>query len=225
MSQRSPAPRRSRITIDGLDRTPHRAFLRATGLDDEAIAQPMIGVVTTEGEMTPCNMGLRAQAEAAKRASPPPAARRASSPPSSVSDGVSMNHQGMKLADLARDHRRFASRPWCARHVYDALVGFGGCDKTLPGMMMGIVRLNVPGVFLYGGAHLPGQLARAATVTELTAYEGVGKVLAGAMSEAELRRMERALHADGRLLRRPVHRQHDGHGVGGARPRACSARR
>ncbi|HEY7608956.1 MAG TPA: dihydroxy-acid dehydratase [Alphaproteobacteria bacterium] len=181
---------RSRIAVDGLDRTPHRAFLRATGLSDEAIARPMIGVATTEGEMTPCNMGLREQAQWAKEGVAEAGGTPREFTTIGVSDGVSMNHQGMKFSLVSREIIADSVETVVRAHVYDGIVGMGGCDKTLPGMMMGIVRVNVPGGFLYGGAHLPGRW-RGQEVTELTAYEAVGKVQTGAMSEADLADLER----------------------------------
>jgi dihydroxy-acid dehydratase len=181
---------RSRIAIDGLDRTPHRAFLRATGLSDEAIARPMIGVGTTEGEMTPCNMGLRAQAAFIREGISEAGGTPREFTTIGVSDGVSMNHQGMKFSLISREIIADSVEAVVRAHVYDGFVGMGGCDKTLPGMMMGIVRVNVPGAFLYGGAHLPGHW-RGKEVTELTAYEAVGRVQTGAMSEADLADLER----------------------------------
>ena len=109
----------------------------------------------------------------------------------SVSDGVSMNHKGMRLSLVSREIIADSIEAVMRGHAYDALVGFAGCDKTLPGIMMAMVRLNCPSVFVYGGAMLPGHW-RGRDVTVLTAYEGVGSVLAGTMSEAELRDLERA---------------------------------
>jgi hypothetical protein len=109
-------------------------------------------------------------------------------------------------------------------HAYDALVGFAGCDKTLPGIMMAMVRLNCPSVFVYGGAMLPGHW-RGRDVTVLTAYEGVGSVLAGTMHEAELHELERACAPTLGSCPWPVHRQHHGDGVGGLGSSRCRDRR
>ena len=182
---------RSRITTDGMNRAPHRAFMRAMGLDDEDIARPMIGVVSTEGEMTPCNMGLADQAEFAKEG-----VREAGGTPRQfttigVSDGVSMQHQGMKFSLISREVIADSVEVVVRAHVYDGVVGFGGCDKTLPGLMMGMVRCNVPSVFVYGGATLPGEL-RGQEITVLNTYEAIGGVLAGTLDEAELRELEYA---------------------------------
>ncbi len=188
--RRNRAKWRSRITTDGMDRTPHRGFMRAMGLDDAAIARPMIGVVTTEGEMTPCNMGLAAQAEAAKAGVTAAGGTPRSFTTISVSDGIAMNHQGMKFSLISRELIADSVEAVVRGHVYDGLVAFGGCDKTLPGLMMAIVRLNVPAAFVFGGAKLPG-VWRGQEVTLLTAYEGIGKVLAGTMSEDDLADLER----------------------------------
>ena len=136
----------------------------------------------------------------------------------SVSDGVSMNHKGMRMSLVSRELIADSIEAVVRAHAYDALVGFAGCDKTLPGVMMAMVRLNCPSVFVYGGAMLPGSW-RGRDVTILTAYEGVGSVLDGTMTEAELRRARPRLRADARLVPRPVHRQHDGDGGRDARPR------
>jgi len=189
MSDRSPAPRRSRITVEGLDRTPHRAFLRAMGHDEAAMAKPFVGVMSTHGENTPCSLSLRPQAEAAKLGVAAAGGTPFEFTTISVSDGVSMSHRGMRMSLLSRELIADSIELVMRGHAYDALVGFAGCDKTLPGIMMGMVRLNCPSVFVYGGAMLPGQW-RGRPVSAVTVYEGVGAVLAGTMSPAELASME-----------------------------------
>ncbi|HUH85552.1 MAG TPA: dihydroxy-acid dehydratase [Stellaceae bacterium] len=184
-------PLRSRLTTDGLDRTPHRAFMRAMGIDDRAMAQPFVGVVTTDAEVTPCTMGLRAQAAHAKDG-----VRAAGGTPHefttiAVSDGIAMNHQGMKFSLISRELIADSIEAVVRAHCYDALVGFAGCDKTLPGVMMGMVRVNVPSVFLYGGSALPGHW-QGRDVSVLDSYEGVGAVMTGAMSPSDLDALERA---------------------------------
>jgi len=186
-------PLRSRIAIDGLDRTPHRSFLRAMGLDDAAIARPMVGVVSTQGENTPCSMSLAPQAQAAKMGVAAAGGTPREFTTISVSDGVSMNHRGMRFSLVSREIIADSIEAVVRGHAYDALVGFAGCDKTLPGIMMAMVRCNVPSVFMYGGAMLPGwsgSPARGRDITVLDAYEGVGAVLAGTLSRRELRRLE-----------------------------------
>ena len=138
----------------------------------------------------------------------------------SVSDGVSMNHRGMRMSLVSRELIADSIEAVMAAHAYDALVGFAGCDKTLPGMMMAMVRLNVPSVFVYGGAMLPGHW-RGKDVTILTTYEGVGSVLAGHMTEAELDELGHACAPTLGSCPGPVHRQHDGDGRRDARPRAA----
>jgi dihydroxy-acid dehydratase len=184
-------PLRSRLTTDGLDRTPHRAFMRAMGVDDAAMAKPFVGVVTTDAEVTPCTMGLRGQAAHAKEG-----IRGAGGTPRefttiAVSDGIAMNHQGMKFSLISRELVADSIEAVMRAHCYDALVGFAGCDKTLPGVIMGMVRLNVPSVFLYGGSALPGHW-QGRDVSVLDSYEGVGAVMTGAMSERDLDALERA---------------------------------
>jgi dihydroxy-acid dehydratase len=182
---------RSRIAIDGLDRTPHRAFLRACGLADEDLGKAQVGIVSTHGDNTPCSMSLGPQADAARLGVAAGGGVPVAFTTISVSDGVSMNHKGMRLSLVSREIIADSIEAVVRGHAYDALVGFAGCDKTLPGIMMAMVRLNCPSVFVYGGAMLPGRW-RARDATVLTAYEGVGSVLAGTMSEAELAELERA---------------------------------
>jgi len=182
---------RSRIAIDGLDRTPHRAFLRACGLDDEDLGKAQVGIVSTHGDNTPCSMSLGPQADAARLGVAAGGGVPFAFSTISVSDGVSMNHKGMRLSLVSREIIADSIEAVVRGHAYDALVGFAGCDKTLPGIMMAMVRLNCPSVFVYGGAMLPGRW-RGRDATVLTAYEGVGSVLTGSMSEAELAELERA---------------------------------
>ena len=182
---------RSRITTDGLDRTPHRAFMRGMGLDEAAMAKPFIGVVTTDAEVTPCTMGLRAQAAHAKEGVAEGGGTPREFTTIAVSDGIAMNHQGMKFSLISRELIADSIEAVMRAHCYDGLVGFAGCDKTLPGVMMGMVRVNVPGVFLYGGSALPGSW-RGRDVSVLDSYEGVGAVMTGAMAESDLKSLEAA---------------------------------
>ena len=182
---------RSRIAIDGVDRTPHRAFLRATGLDDDDLEKPFVGIVSTHGDNTPCSMSLGPQADAARLGVAAGGANPVPFSTISVSDGVSMNHKGMRLSLVSRELIADCVEAVMRGHAYDALVGFAGCDKTLPGMMMAMVRLNCPSVFVYGGAMLPGRW-HGRDVTVLDSYEGVGARLAGTMSAEELADLERA---------------------------------
>ena len=144
----SPRPRwRSRIAIDGIDRTPHRAFLRAMGLSDEDLARPMVGVMSTHGETTPCSMTLGPQAAEAKSG-----VREGGGTPRefctiTVTDGIAMGHEGMKSSLVSREVIADSVELTVRGHCYDGLVGIAGCDKSLPGMMMAMLdrkstRLN-----------------------------------------------------------------------------------
>jgi len=181
---------RSRIVTDGLTRAPHRAFLRATGFDDDTLQKSIVGIVSTQGENTPCSMGLAPQADRARLGVAAAGGVPVSFSTISVSDGTSMNHAGMRMSLLSRETIADSVEMVVRGHAYDALVAFAGCDKTLPAMMMAIVRLNVPAVFLYGGATLPGYaLGKPATI--LDTIEAVGRVQHGSMTAAELKAMER----------------------------------
>ncbi len=179
----------SRITVHGLDRAPHRAFLRGLGLTEEDLHKPFVGVASTDGRVTPCNALLGQFAREACAG-----VRDAGGAPFdfgsiSVADSMSMNHGGMRYSLVSRELIADGVEAVVRGHAYDALIGFAGCDKTLPGMMMAMVRLNVPSVFVYGGAALPGRW-RGREVTVLDTYEAVGAVLAGEMKAEELRELE-----------------------------------
>lgn len=182
---------RSRITTEGIDRTPHRAFMRAMGLDDAAINKPMIGVVSQKGETTPCNMTHAPQVEDAKQGVLIAGGTPREFTTISVSDGIGMNHEGMKFSLVSRELIADSIEAVVHGHAYDGLVGFGGCDKTLPGVIMGMVRCNVPSVFVYGGSALPGR-HNGRDVSVLDAYEAVGAVQTGAMQPDELTQLEEA---------------------------------
>jgi dihydroxy-acid dehydratase len=181
---------RSRVTTDGLDRAPHRAFMRAMGLDDADIAKPMIGVVSMKGEQTPCNMTHDFQVEAAKAGITEAGGTPREFATVSVSDGISMNHEGMKFSLFSRELIADSIEAVVHGLAYDALIGFGGCDKTLPGVMMGMVRCNVPSIFIYGGSALPGRF-EGKTLTVLDSYEAVGGFMTGEIDEATLTGIER----------------------------------
>ena len=175
---------RSRVITRGDSRMPQRAFLRATGFDDAAMEKSIVGIVTTQGENTPCSMNLAPQADQVRLGVAAGGGVPVRFDTVSVSDGVSMNHGGMNMSlpsrELVADSVEMAVRG----HAYDALVAFGGCDKTLPAMMMALVRLNVPGAFLYGGAALPGQV-KGEDKTILDANEVVGQLEKGSIGRDE----------------------------------------
>jgi dihydroxy-acid dehydratase len=182
---------RSRITTDGVDRAPHRVFMRGMGLDDDAIARPFIGIVTTAGETTPCTGNLAEQASHAHAGVREAGGTPRSFTTISISDGISMNHAGMKCSLVSREVIADSIELVVRGHAYDGLIGFGGCDKNLPGIMMAMVRCNVPSVFIFGGGALLGNW-RGKPVSVLTAYEAAGAVMAGQMPIADLDALERA---------------------------------
>jgi len=182
---------RSRVTTEGLDRAPHRAFMRAMGLDDAALARPMIGVVSMKGEQTPCNMTHDFQVDAAKVGIAEAGGTPREFTTISVSDGISMNHEGMKFSLLSRELIADSIEAVVHGLAYDALIGFGGCDKTLPGVMMGMIRCNLPSIFIYGGSALPGRY-EGKILTVLDSYEAVGGFMAGEIDAVTLEGIERA---------------------------------
>jgi dihydroxy-acid dehydratase len=179
----------SRITVEGLDRAPHRAFLHALGLKASDFQKPFVGIASTDSRITPCNALL---GEFVREACA--GVREAGGVPfdfasASVADSMSMNHGGMRYSLVSREIIADGVEAVARGHAYDALVTFAGCDKTLPGMMMAMARLNLPAVFVYGGAALPGTW-KGRDVTVLDTYEAVGGVLAGSVSEQELKQLE-----------------------------------
>ena len=180
----------SRITVEGLDRAPHRAFLRGLGLTEEDIAKPFIGVASTDGRVTPCNAKLGELAKEACVAIKEWGGVPFDFASIAVADSMSMGHAGMKFSLASREIIADGVEAVCRGHAYDALVTFAGCDKTLPGMMMAMVRLNLPSVFMYGGSASPGRW-KGRDVTVLDTFEAVGAVMAGDMQKSELDQLER----------------------------------
>jgi dihydroxy-acid dehydratase len=161
------------------------------GLDDAALARPMIGVVSMKGEQTPCNMTHDFQVDAAKVGIAEAGGTPREFTTISVSDGISMNHEGMKFSLLSRELIADSIEAVVHGLAYDALIGFGGCDKTLPGVMMGMIRCNLPSIFIYGGSALPGRY-EGKTLTVLDSYEAVGGFMAGEIDAVTLEGIERA---------------------------------
>lgn len=182
---------RSRTVTEGITRTPHRAFLRATGLDDAAIEKPFVAIVDTFGENTPCSMSLAAVSDNVRLGVAAGGGVPIRGSAISVSDGTSMNHSGMRFSLVSREIIADSVEVFVRAHCYDAFVGVAGCDKTLPGILMGMVRVNVPGVFLFGGAMLPGIAPDGTQATILTAIEAVGAAQRGDMSLDTLRGIEK----------------------------------
>ena len=180
----------SRHATVGPDRAPHRSYYFAMGLTAKDIAQPFVGVVTTWNEAAPCNIALARQAQAAKRG----VAKAGGTPREfttiTVTDGIAMGHQGMKSSLVSREVIADSVELTVRGHAYVALVGLAGCDKSLPGLMMAMVRLNVPSVFMYGGSILPGRF-RNRDVTVVDVFEAVGQHAVGAISDEDLAALER----------------------------------
>jgi len=179
----------SRHTTIGSERAPHRSFLYAMGLSAREIAQPFVGVVTTWNEAAPCNIALSRQAQAVKKGVAAAGGTAREFTTITVTDGIAMGHAGMKASLVSREVIADSVELSVRGHCYDALVGLAGCDKTLPGLMMAMLRLNVPSVFLYGGSILPGRF-RGKDVTVLDVFEAVGAHAAGTMSDADLAELE-----------------------------------
>ena len=179
----------SRHVTVGPERAPHRSFLYSMGLSDEQIAQPLVGVATTWNESAPCNISLSRQAQAAKKGVAASGGTPREFTTITVTDGIAMGHEGMKSSLVSREVIADSVELSMRGHCYDALVGLAGCDKSLPGLMMAMIRLNVPSVFMYGGSILPGRF-KGRDVTIGDVFEAVGSHNVGALSDAELHELE-----------------------------------
>ncbi|WP_191085152.1 dihydroxy-acid dehydratase [Roseococcus microcysteis] len=179
----------SRHVSVGPERAPHRSYYYAMGMTKEQIASPLVGVATCWNEAAPCNIALNRQAQAAKRGVSDAGAAPREFTTITVTDGIAMGHQGMKSSLVSRDVIADSIELTMRGHCYDALVGLAGCDKSLPGVMMAMVRLNVPSVFMYGGSIRPGQ-HKGRDVTVLDVFEAVGTHAGGNMSDEELEELE-----------------------------------
>ena len=179
----------SRHVTEGPERSPHRSYYYAMGLTEEQIHQPLVGVVSCWNEAAPCNTALSRQAKVAKQG-----VEKAHGTPRefttiTVTDGIAMGHEGMKSSLVSREVIADSVELTMRGHCYDALVGIAGCDKSLPGLMMAMVRLNVPAVFMYGGSILPGKF-RGEDVTIGDVFEAVGKYESGEVDAAYLKELE-----------------------------------
>jgi dihydroxy-acid dehydratase len=179
----------SRHTTVGPERAPHRSYLYAMGLKEEEIARPLVGVATTWNEAAPCNISLSRQAQAVKLGVNAAGGTPREFTTITVTDGIAMGHAGMKSSLVSREVIADSVELTMRGHCYDAFVGLAGCDKSLPGIMLSMVRLNVPSVFMYGGTILPGRF-KGRDVTVVDIFEGVGMHAAGRMSAAELHELE-----------------------------------
>ncbi|MEL7012920.1 MAG: dihydroxy-acid dehydratase, partial [Pseudomonadota bacterium] len=179
-----------RHVTEGPERAPHRSYMYAMGLQEYEIHQPLIGVATCWNEAAPCNIALNRQAQSVKMG-----VKNAGGTPRefttiTVTDGIAMGHEGMRSSLASREAIADTVELTMRGHCYDALVGLAGCDKSLPGMMMAMVRLNVPSVFIYGGSILPGRF-QGKDVTVQDVFEAVGRHQAGANSDEELHELEK----------------------------------
>ncbi|NND18738.1 MAG: dihydroxy-acid dehydratase [Silicimonas sp.] len=180
----------SRHVTEGPARAPHRSYYYAMGISEEEIAQPFIGVATCWNEAAPCNIALNRQAQAVKMGVKEGFGTPREFTTITVTDGIAMGHEGMRSSLASREAIADTVELTMRGHCYDAIVGLAGCDKSLPGMMMAMVRLNVPSVFIYGGSIMPGRFeGRDVTVQDV--FEAVGRHQAGQNSDEELRALEK----------------------------------
>ena len=179
----------SRHVSVGPEKAPHRSYYYAMGMTEEEINQPLVGVVSTWNEAAPCNIALARQAQAAKRGVREHAGTPREFTTITVTDGIAMGHAGMKSSLVSREVIADSIELTVRGHCYDAVVGLAGCDKSLPGVMMAMARLNVPSVFMYGGSILPGRF-KDKDVTVQDVFEAVGAHAAGNMSDEDLHELE-----------------------------------
>lgn len=180
----------SRYVSVGPERAPHRSYYYAMGLTEEDIAKPFVGVVSAGNDSAPCNTALDAQAQVARDGVIAGGGMPRRFNTITVTDGIAMGHQGMKSSLVSREIIADSIEVSVRGHCYDALVGFAGCDKSLPGMMMAMLRLNVPSIFVYGGSILPG-VFHGQDVTVVDVFEAVGKYAAGNCPLSELTALEK----------------------------------
>lgn len=180
----------SRHVTEGPERAPHRSYLYAMGLSEAEIHQPLVGVATCWNEAAPCNISLNRQAQVVKMGVKQGLGTPREFTTITVTDGIAMGHEGMRSSLVSREAIADTVELTMRGHCYDAIVGLAGCDKSLPGMMMAMIRLNVPSVFLYGGSILPGRF-NGEDVTVQDVFEAVGKQQAGELSNCELEKLEK----------------------------------
>ncbi len=181
--------RRSRVTTEGLARTPNRAMLRAVGFGDEDFSKPIIGVGNAHSTITPCNVGIGAQAERASAALREAGAMPVMFGTITISDGISMGTEGMKFSLVSREVIADSIETVCNGQSLDGVLATGGCDKNMPGAMIGIARLNIPAIFVYGGTIKPGNY-KGKDLTIVSAFEAVGEAAAGRLSDEDLKGVE-----------------------------------
>ncbi len=179
----------SRHVTEGPGRAPHRSYYYAMGLTEDEINQPFVGVATCWNEAAPCNIALSRQAQSVKRGVSEAGGTPREFTTITVTDGIAMGHQGMKSSLVSREVIADSVELTMRGHCYDAIVGLAGCDKSLPGMMMAMLRLNVPAVFMYGGSILPGR-HKGRDVTVVDVFEAVGQHSSGHMTDQDLHDLE-----------------------------------
>ena len=179
----------SRHTTEGPTRAPHRSYYYAMGLTEEQIHRPFVGVVSCWNEAAPCNIALMRQAQSAKKGVDESGGTPREFCTITVTDGIAMGHQGMKSSLVSREVIADSIELTMRGHCYDAMVGIAGCDKSLPGTMMAMLRLNVPAVFMYGGSIMPGRF-KGKDVTVVDVFEAVGQHSAGKLSDKDLHKLE-----------------------------------
>ncbi len=180
----------SRYVTEGAKSAPHRSYYYAMGMTEKEIHQPLVGVGTCWNESAPCNISLNRQAQAVKRGVEMAGASPREFTTITVTDGIAMGHEGMRSSLVSREVITDSVELTMRGHCYDALVGLAGCDKSLPAMMMAMIRLNVPSVFMYGGTILPGK-HKGKDVDVVNVFEAVGQNAAGNMSDEELGELEK----------------------------------
>ncbi len=179
----------SRHVSVGPERAPHRSYYYAMGMNEDDINKPFVGVVSTWNEAAPCNIALMRQAQSVKKGVSEAEGTPREFCTITVTDGIAMGHQGMKSSLVSREVIADSTELTVRGHCYDAIVGLAGCDKSLPGLMMAMCRLNVPSVFMYGGSILPGKY-KGKDVTVVDVFEAVGKYSSGNATEEELHELE-----------------------------------
>ena len=192
MSAKNPMKPRSHMVTDGMERAPARGMLRAVGMTDEDWVKPQIGIASSWNEITPCNLSLDRLAKASKIGVTNAGGFPMMFGTISVSDGISMGHEGMHFSLVSREIIADSVETVMQAERFDGMVTFAGCDKSLPGMMMAAARLDVASVFLYAGSIMPGNVD-GRDVTIIDAFEAVGACARGLMSEAEVDKIERAI--------------------------------
>ena len=180
----------SRLVSKGPERAPHRSYYYAMGLKEKEINRPFVGVVSTWNEAAPCNISLMGQTKFVKKGVTEAGGTPREFTTITVTDGIAMGHPGMKSSLVSREVIADSVELTVRGHCYDAIVGVAGCDKSLPGLMMVMARLNLPSIFMYGGSILPGKF-RGKQVTVQDLFEAVGEYASGKIKKSDLYALEK----------------------------------